>query len=171
MGNITSTATNTTTYGLYKVPYVSSAININTENLQKCMSIAWSQMDRRNCIVNNVSAIVKNPSEQTKTNVTYYGQGITKTENITTVTQGSGFGSQNPGAVISKTVNSSVQQPSSIPTSTCYESFESDNDGKYDVGIESNKLFCFNGTFAILTIFILILLLFFINTSSKKNNL
>lgn len=67
--------------------------------------------------------------------------------------------------------NLSNKNTKTIPTNLGqlgYENFESNNDGVYDVSMETNKLFCFNGTFTILTVFILVLLLIFININSKK---
>jgi hypothetical protein len=180
-GNNSINSITSTTYGMYKVPYVSSAINVNTENLQKCLNATTTSTGYRTCIQNNVSAIVKDPyngGATTNKNVTYFGPGMTNTEQITTVTQNQY--SPNPGEVVSKTINQSVQRASLYPTSTCYENFDSENsnnsknyesDSNYDVNIESNKIFCFNGTFTILTIFILILLLIFINTESLNKSL
>lgn len=69
--------------------------------------------------------------------------------------------------------NNNTESTFSIPTSCYLESFESDNDnnGNNDNNedyIETNKIFCFNGAFTLLTIFILVLLLIFININSKK---
>lgn len=151
-GNNTSTATNVTTYDIYKLPYISTAINVNTENLQKCLQNSTTSQENQMCIQNFVSAAVKNPSKDAKLNVSFYGPGRTYEETITSVTQ-----------------NQFSQHPE-YPASNCYENFQKyDGDNvDYDTNIESNKIFCFNGTFTILTIFVLILLLVFINVNSKK---
>jgi hypothetical protein len=172
VGNNTTVSTISTPYSVYTVPYISSAINVNTENLQKCLNATTTDAGYRYCVQNNVSVIVKdqyNRGDTTKKNVTYYGPGMINTEQITTVTQN--LFSANPGQVVSKTINQTTQPVHLVPTSTCYENFESDNESNYDVNIESNHIFCFNGTFTILTVFVLILLLIFINTQSGNKSL
>lgn len=171
-GNNTAISIISTPYSVYTVPYVSSAINVNTENLQKCLNATTTNAGYRTCVQNNISAIVKDKYDGgaiTKKNVTYFGPGMVNTEQITTVTQNQY--SANPGQLVSKTINQKTQPANLVPTSTCYENFESNNDGNYDVNIESNKIFCFNGTFTILTVFVLILLLIFINTQYKNKYL
>lgn len=165
-GNNTSTSTDVNTYGLYKIPYVSSAINVNTENLKKCLDNSITSVGNQLCIQNNVYAAVDKPSSESKLNVTFYGPGRTNSEQITTVTQNQ-F-SKNPGSLLSKTVMTTSHEAPGYPTSGCYEKFESNNNETNYVNIESNNLFCFNSTFTILTIFTLILLLIFININSKK---
>jgi hypothetical protein len=167
-GNNSTVSVLTTPYSVYTVPYVSSAINVNTENLQKCLTGSTTASGYRTCIQNNVAAIVKDPyngGATTNKNVTYYGPGMVNTENITTLTQNQY--SANPGATVSKTIQTNVQPASYYPTTTCYENFDAESDSNYDVNIESNKIVCFNGTFTLLTVFVLILLLIFINTQSK----
>jgi hypothetical protein len=164
-GNNTTTAITNTTYELYKLPYVSSAINVNTENLQKCLQNSTTTTGNKLCLENNISAAVNKPSENAKLNITFFGPGRTYTENITTVTQNQY--SQNPGELVSKTVSTSMQQAPGYPTSGCYENFNSNNDN-FDTTIESNKIFCFNGNFTILTVFVLIMILILINVNSAK---
>jgi hypothetical protein len=167
-GYNTTSASTITTYGMYKLPYISTAINVNTENLQKCLQNSTTTNGNKLCIQDFVSSAVNNPSEDSKLNVSYFGPGRTNTENITTVTQNQY--SKNPGEVVSKTISDSVQLATSYPTSSCYDNFQN-YDGEnvdYDTSIESNKIFCFNGTFTILTVFVLIMLLIFINVNSKK---
>jgi hypothetical protein len=166
-GYNTTSATTITTYGMYKLPYISTAINVNTENLQKCLQNSTTTNGNKLCIQDFVFSAVKNPSEDSKLNVSYFGPGRTNTENITTVTQNQ-F-SKNPGEVVSKTISDAVQLAPGYPTSSCYDNFQN-YDGEnvdYDTTIESNKIFCFNGTFTILTVFVLIMLLIFINVNSK----
>lgn len=165
-GNNTSISNVSTTLDLYKLPYISSAINVNTENLQKCLENSITSAGDKMCIHDNIKAAVKNPSSEAKLNIAYFGPGRTYNENITTVTQNQY--SSNPGELVSKTIQTTMQESPGYPTSGCYEKFESDNDGNYDTFIQSKKIFCFNGTFTIMTIFILVLLLIFINVSSKK---
>ncbi len=153
----TATATTQTTYEMYKLPYISSAININTENLQKCLQNYTTSNGNKLCIQNFVFSAINNPSENTNLNVSYYGSGRTNTEKIITVSQNQN--SQNPGKLVSKSISNSVQLAPSYPTSSCYENF---------INYDSKNLFCFNGTFTILTIFVLILLLVYINTNSQK---
>ena len=136
-------------YSTYKLPNISSAIFVNTENLQTCLAKATtSSADLQACITANVSSSVT----QGKSPVTYFGAGesVIMTNGKTTIT---------PAA--------------SLPTSNCSEKFNSDNDANdinntNDTNIESKKIFCFNGTFTILIIFVLILLLIFVNINSKN---
>lgn len=167
-GYNTTSATTITTYGMYKLPYISTAINVNTENLQKCLQNSTTTNNNKLCIQDFVSSAVKNPSENVNLNVSYFGPGRTNTESITTVSQNQY--SKNPGEVVSKTISDAVQLAPGYPTSGCYDNFQN-YDGEnvdYDTSIESNKIFCFNGTFTILTVFVLIMLLIFINVNSKK---
>jgi hypothetical protein len=167
-GYNTTNATTITTYGMYKLPYLSSAINVNTENLQKCLQNSTTSNGNKLCIQDFVFSAVKNPSKDSKLNVIYFGPGRTNTEKITTVTQNQ-F-SKNPGELVSKTISDEIQIAPNFPTSNCYDNFQN-YDGEnvdYDSAIESKKLFCFNGTFTILTVFVLIMLLIFININSKK---
>lgn len=172
--NKTFTTTTNTIYGLYKIPFITSAINVNTENLQKCLNASTSPTQNRVCIQNNISYPSSNSNNSNNQNnqnnssnmqVVYYGDGITKTENITSVLASSA--SQTPGKLISQSVENSIKPAPSVPMSFCNENFtttESD-----DINIESKKVFCFNSTFTILTVFILILLLIFININSKED--
>lgn len=130
-------------YSIYKLPYISSAISVNTGNLQTCLAEASTTKDNQSCIAANVSAIVPSGSFP----VTYFGTGesVSVSNGKTTITPAS-----------------------NLPASNCHENFYSDNDSS-DINIESNKIFCFNGTFTILTIFVLILLLIFININTKNS--
>ena len=175
MGAVTSTSNSVASYGLYQLPYTSSAINVNTDNLKKCMSQIPSENINglRTCIQNNVSSAIANNNltvSGNNLNVKYYGPGETVMTNITTVTESQS--SSNPGKVISQNTTKNIQQAPGYPFSHCYEGFDSnndDNDDNDDTGIESNKIFCFNGTFTLLAIFVLVLLLIFINVNSTNN--
>ena len=172
MGAVNSSTSNSVaSYGLYQLPYTSSAINVNTDNLKKCMSQTENINGLRTCIQNNVSsAIPKNNMTVSgnNLNVKYYGPGETVMTNITTVTESQS--SSNPGKVISQNTTKNIQQAPGYPFSHCYEGFDSDNDNDdTDTGLESNKIFCFNGTFTLLAIFVLVLLLIFINVNSKSD--
>jgi hypothetical protein len=129
-------------YSVYKLPNISSAIFVNTENLQTCLAKAKTTKDNQACITANVSSSVP----QGKSPVTYFGTGE---------------------SVHTSNGKTTITPASSLPTSNCYEKFNSSNDPN-DTNIESNKIFCFNGMFTILTIFVLILLLIFINVNSKN---
>lgn len=165
MGAVNSSTSNSVaSYGLYQLPYTSSAINVNTENLKKCMSQTENINGLRTCIQNNVSSAIPNNNmtvSKNNLNVKYYGPGETVMTNVTTVTE-------SPGKVISQNTTKNIQQAPGYPFSHCYEGFDSDNNDT-DTDIESNKIFCFNGTFTLLTIFVLVLLLIFINVNSKSD--
>ena len=171
MGAVTSTSNSTATYGLYQLPYTSSAINVNTEGLSKCLSQSSTDNDAlRTCIQNNISSAIPNPKYGTNLNVRYFGPGETVMTNVTTVQESQS--SSNPGKIISQNTTRNIRQAPGYPFSQCYEGFESNNNGdntdvNTDVNIESNKIFCFNGTFTLLTIFVLILLLIFININNN----
>ena len=132
-------------YSLYKLPYISSAISVNTENLQTCLAKAKTTKDNQTCITANVSAKPPNSGFGSYP-VTYFGTGE---------------------SVMTSNGKTTITPASSLPTSNCLEKFNSSNDPN-DTNIESNKIFCFNGTFTIMTIFVLILLLIFININSKN---
>ena len=133
-------------YSLYKLPYISSAISINTENLKTCLAKASpsSAPELRACISNNISSKISNATNAENLHVGYFGTG----ESVTT---------QNGKTIIT---NANI-----LPNSNCLENFDSNNN---NINIESKKLFCFNGTFTILTIFVLVFLLIFININYKK---
>jgi hypothetical protein len=171
--------TTTSSFGLYQLPYTSSAISVNKSNLQKCLKAATPTTTTsksgtssatspdipamRTCIQNNVFSATSVGTE-TGFNVKYFGPGETVTS--TTIPQ-QGF----TAASVSKT----IQPAPSLPMSQCYEGFDSNNNNdndnsNSDVNIESNKIFCFNGTFTLMTIAILILLLIFINMDLQKSN-
>lgn len=144
------------TYSVYKLPYISSAISVNSENLQSCLSKASlnSSSELRACITNNVSSKIPNSKLGDVLNVTYFASG--ETVNMTNGTK-------------------TITPASNLPNSNCHENFNNDdltdntvNNESGNVNIESNKIFCFNGTFTILTIFVLLLLLIFININSKN---
>jgi hypothetical protein len=64
--------------------------------------------------------------------------------------------------------SSSAQNPNTLYNKSFKSENNDNNNDNNNVNMETNKIFCFNGTFTILTIFVLILLLIFINVSSKK---
>jgi hypothetical protein len=104
-------------------------------------------------------------------NVKYFGPGQNVITSITTTRDSN-------GKILSNQATNNVQQPTTLPFSNCYETFNSVNeDNGYNVNnedednIETKKIFCFNGAFTILTIFILVLLLIFINVNSKVDKL
>lgn len=166
MGAVTSTSNSVASYGLYQLPYTSSAINVNTDNLKKCLSQTSSENINalRMCVQNNVSSAVPNNNLGNNLNVKYYGPGETVMTNTTTVSEGGG---SDKYKVISQSVSKNIQQAPGYPFSQCYEGFESNNGDDSNSDIESNKIFCFNGTFTLLTIFVLVLLLIYINANSK----
>jgi hypothetical protein len=138
-------------YSVYKLPYISSAIAVNTNNLQSCLSKATSS-ELRDCITSNVTAKVSNWKIGEDLNVTYFGQGETVSTGLGTKT---------------------ITPASNLPNSNCHENFNNSTDNaanneSSNVNIESNKIFCFNGTFTILTIFVLLMLLIFININYKN---
>ena len=167
MNTVTSTANTLASYGLYQLPYTSSAINVNTDKLKKCMSQTENINDLRTCVQNNISSPVQNNNLATNNfNVKYYGPGesvMTKTTRVINSQPPS-----NPEKQISQNITRNIQQAPNYPLSYCYEGFDSNNvNDDNDFTIESNKIFCFNGTFTLLTIFVLILLLIYININSK----
>jgi hypothetical protein len=127
-------------YSVYKLPYISTAISVN-DNIRQCLAKAEQTNDIRACITNNITT-ASNSSSMPLSNVAYFGPG----EQVQL---------QNGKTVITNAP--------AYPSSTCYENFDSSQDS-----IESNKIFCFSGTFTILTIFVLILLLVFINANTKN---
>jgi len=137
-----------TTYSVYKLPYISSAIDIHTGDLQTCLAKAKDSIGGgtnkilQSCITTNISSKLPHGNFPIK----YFGQGET---------------------VHKQDGESIINVASKLPNSNCYEKFDSNNDTN-DINIESNKIFCFNGTFTILTIFVLILLLIFINVNTKN---
>ena len=136
-------------YSVYKLPYISSAISINTENLKTCLAKASpsSTPELRACITNNISSIsnTTNATNAKNLHVTYFGTG--ESVNI-------------------KNGKTTITNANYLPNSNCLENFDSNNN---NTNIESKKLFCFNGTFTILTIFVLLLLLIFININYKNS--
>jgi len=168
MGAVTSTSNSVASYGLYQLPYTSSAINVNTENLKKCLSQTPSENINalRTCIQSNVSSAVPNNNFGNNLSIKYYGPGETVMTNTTTVSESQN--SASPGKLISQNITRNIQQAPGYPFSQCYEGFDSSNGDDSDASIESNKIFCFNGTFTLLTIFVLVLLLIYINVNSKK---
>jgi hypothetical protein len=186
MGATTSSSNSVTTYGLYQLPYTSSAINVNIDDLKKCLTQTESTDigGLRTCVQNNVSSAqltFSSMSESNKNlNVKYFGPGETVMTNVTTVTnkQPSLISQPSENSETTQTVTKKIQPAQEYPISRCYEGFNSngntDDDNyddeydEYDPSIESNKLFCFNGTFTLLTIFVLVLLLIFIGVNAKK---
>jgi hypothetical protein len=168
MGAVTSTTNSVASYGVYKLPYITSAIQVNTENLQQCLSQIPEEniAGMRNCIQNNVSSTAGNNTMNVNQNVSFFGPGEVVMKKTVTEYGGTNLNTGiNP--IKSQIVTSNVHQAPAFPVSECYEKFESINDDN-NLNIESNKIFCFNGTFTLLTIFVLILLLIFINVNSKS---
>lgn len=165
MGASPSTSTSSTinTYSVYQLPYISSAISIS-DNLPSCLTktAATDTNGLRSCITKYISAVV--PTSGTGVNVlsgagtaiTYIGPDQTTT--TTTTADATGTSSSN---------SSTVQPAKTYPTNKYSEDFSSNNEID-TTNIESNKIFCFSGTFTLLTIFVLILLLIFINVNTKN---
>ena len=134
-------------YSVYKLPYISSAISVDTENLKKCLSkaSATSAPELRACITNNISSKTPNVAKTENLHVTYFG----------------------PGETVNKSNGQNIiTHAKFLPNSYCLEKFDSIN-GENNVD-NNSSIFCFNGTFTILIIFVLIFLLIFINVNSKN---
>jgi hypothetical protein len=167
-------------YSVYKLPYISSAISVHTENLQTCLAKAKTTKDDQACITANVSAKLANSGFGSYP-ITYFGTGesVMTSNGETIITPASSLPNSNclgsypdtyfdtSDSVMTSNGKTTITPAYNLPNSNCLEKFNSSNDPS-DINIESNKIFCFNGTFTILTIFVLILLLIFINVNTKN---